>query len=218
MILFQNRGSGREENQALVFRIFEPRYLGCYEVLNAPQMKAALLGCLLLVFATDAWAHRLDEYLQATRVSLATNRIDLSIDLTPGVATVDKLLVVVDTDRDGRVSDAEIAGYAERVLKDIRVGLDGKVLALTVMDASFPALSEIKGGLGVIRIKATAPVTRLAAGRHALSLTNAHLPAISVYLVNALVSKDRAIKITKQTRDELQKNYRLEFRVTAAAP
>jgi hypothetical protein len=74
-------------------------------------------------------------------------------------------------------------------------------------------VDEVKGGLGVIRIKATAPVGQLPAGKHVFSFTNAHLPAISVYLVNALVPRDPAIKITKQTRDELQKHYRLEFAV-----
>jgi hypothetical protein len=181
-------------------------------------MKPGLLGCLLLVLATDAFAHRLDEYLQATRVSVATNRVDLSIDLTPGVAVADQVLAIVDKDRDGRVSEEEAAAYAQRVLKDIRIGLDEKILALSLVDTSFPALDHAKGGLGVIRIKATAPVGLLAAGKHALTLTNAHLPAISVYLVNALVPKDHAIAITKQTRDELQKDYRLEFSVSRSQP
>ena len=181
-------------------------------------MRAHLLGCLLLVLATNAFAHRLDEYLQATRVSVAANRIDVSIDLTPGVAVADQVLAVIDRDHDGRISEDERAAYARSVLKDMRVGLDEKVLALSVVESSFPALLEIKGGLGVIRIRATASVGPLATGRHALTLTNAHLPAISVYLVNALVPKDRGIAITKQTRDELQKNYRLEFSIGPSPP
>jgi hypothetical protein len=181
-------------------------------------MRTGVLGCLLFVLTSDALAHRLDEYLQATRVSVAINRIDVSIDLTPGVAVADQVLKVVDQDRDGRVSRAECDAYAQRVLKDIRVGLDESVLPLSLVDATFPALHEVKGGLGVIRIKATAPVGPLPAGRHALSLTNAHLPAISAYLVNALVPKDTAIKIAKQARDELQKDYRLEFSVNSPPP
>lgn len=181
-------------------------------------MKQGLLSVLLLVLATDALAHRLDEYLQATRISVATNRIDLSIDLTPGVAIADELLLVIDKDRDGRISDKESAAYAQRVLKDIRIGLDETVLVPGLVDASFPAQDEIRKGLGVIRIKATAYVAPLSPGNHALTLTNAHLPAISVYLVNALAPKDRAIKITKQTRDELQKDYRLEFSVSPSTP
>ncbi len=181
-------------------------------------MKLNLLGCSLLLLASDASAHRLDEYLQATRVLVAANRVELSIDLTPGVAVADQVLAVIDQDRDGQVSGDEYTAYARRVLKDIRIGLDGKVLAPSLMDASFPALHEVKAGLGVIRIKATAPIGQLSAGSHAFSLTNAHLPAFSVYLVNALVPKDAAIKVAKQTRDELQKAYRLEFAVNPTPP
>jgi hypothetical protein len=181
-------------------------------------MKPALLVGLLLALATDAWAHRLDEYLQATRVSVTTNHIELYLSFTPGVSVADQVLAFIDKDRDGRVSEKEVAAYAQRVLKDIKVGLDEKVLSLSLVDAFFPVLDEVKEGLGVIRIKATAPLESLAAGRHAVSLTNAHLPAISVYLVNALAPKDPAIKITKQTRDELQKNYRLEFSVGSSVP
>ncbi len=187
---------------------------------NDSAIQTGLLGCLLLVlvFASNAVAHRLDELLQATRVLVATNRIDVAIDLTPGVAVADQVLAIIDRDRDGHISDDERAAYAQSVLKDLRVGLDEKVIALRVVDATFPALREVKGGLGIIRIKASAPVGPLAAGQHSLSLTNTHLPAISVYLVNALVPKDLKISISKQTRDELQKGYRLEFEVTSPSP
>ena len=40
---------------------------------------------VLLVFPATMLAHRLDEYLQATRLSLALDRIVLKADLTPGV-------------------------------------------------------------------------------------------------------------------------------------
>ena len=98
------------------------------------------------------------------------------------------------------------------------MGLDGRTLALKVEDSSFPALKEVKEGVGIIRIKASGAIPSLAAGRHTVSLTNSHLPAISVYLVNALVPEDRGIKITRQIRDELQKYYRLEFVVSSTPP
>ena len=181
-------------------------------------MRTRLLGCLLLALASDGLAHRLDECLQATRVSVATNRIDVSLDLTPGVAVAGPVLEIIDQNRNGHISRDECDAYAQRVLKDIRVGLDENVLAMKLADTAFPALKDVKNGVGVIRIKATAAVGPLAEGKHSLTLTNAHLPAISVYLVNALAPKDRAIKITKQTRDEFQKTYCLEFAVSAPRP
>lgn len=211
MSLSQDCGNAGEEG--LIVRALRAHYRSCVKASLLPRLRSGLLGWLLLLFASEGVGHRLDEYLQAARVSVSTNRVDLSLDLTPGVSIVEPLLVVIDKDRDGRFSKAEMSAYAQLVLKDIQVRVDGKALIPRVMETSFPKLSEIKSGHGVIRIRATAAVDSLASGHHALSLTNAHLPSISVYLVNALVPKDPAIQLGKQTRDELQKAYRLEFSV-----
>lgn len=178
-------------------------------------MKAVLLACLWFSFATNALAHRLDEYLQAVRISVTTNRIEFSIDLTPGVGVADQVMAVIDKDHDGQISEHETAVYAQRMLNDLRIKLDDKVMTLSVVETSFPSPLEMKAGIGVIRIKANAPVTRLSTGNHVLQLANTHLPAISVYLVNALATKDPVIQITKQIRDELQKDYRLEFGIVS---
>jgi hypothetical protein len=181
-------------------------------------MRAALLGCWLFVVASEGFAHRLDEYLQATRIAVTTNRIDLAFELTPGVAVVAQVLEVIDLDRDGRVSEDEGGAYARRFLKDLKIGLDGKAIAPSVTSVTVPSLTDMRAGVGVIRIKATAPIGSLAPGSHALTLTNGHLPAISVYLVNALQSSVPVVAIGRQARDELQKGYRLEFRVMAPEP
>ncbi len=168
---------------------------------------------LLLLNVWPAKAHRLDEYLQAIRVAVTTNSVELSIDLTPGVAVLPQVIAVVDADADGWISEAERDAYAKEFVKDLRAGLDNRSLHLSLTSAEFPALHEMKGGLGVIRIKATAPTGHLTNGPHSVTLTNAHLPAISVHLVNALVPRHPTIQITGQFRDELQKGYRLNFGV-----
>ena len=71
-------------------------------------MKTAHLACWLLVLAWDASAHRLDDYLQATRVSVTTNRIDLSLELTPGVAIADQLLAITDKIATGKSQTASV--------------------------------------------------------------------------------------------------------------
>ena len=45
----------------------------------------AFLAGILLAFSQSASAHRLDQYLQATRLSLEKNQVGVEIDLTPGV-------------------------------------------------------------------------------------------------------------------------------------
>ena len=181
---------------------------------------AALLGCglFVVVIARESYAHRLDEYLQATRIAVTTNRIELTFELTPGAAVAKPVIELLDPDRDGRVAGDEGTAYAQRFLKDLHIGLDGKAVALSVTAATFPALHEIRSGTGVIRIRGTSMVGPLDAGSHSLTLTNRHLPAISVYLVNALQSRDPAVEIGRQTRDNLQTSYRLEFRVRPVRP
>lgn len=181
-------------------------------------MRAVLVGCCLLALASDGFAHRVDEYLQATRIAVATNRIDLTFDLTPGIAVAGQLLNLIDRNNDGRISDDEGGVYARRFLKDLRVAVDGKIVSLKETLVSFPRVPEMRSGTGVIRIRATSAVGPLTAGSHALSLTNAHLRSISVYLVNALRSTDPAVEIGRQIRDESQKDYRLEFRVRPVVP
>lgn len=181
-------------------------------------MRAVLLGCLWVAVSGESFAHRLDEYLQATRVSVATNRIDFTFELTPGVEVAGQVLEQMDPDRDGRISQDEGNAYAQRFLNDLKLSLDGNPAAIKVTSASFPPGQEIRKGIGTIRIQATSDAPSLGAGSHALQLSNGHLPAISVYLVNALQSNDPLVEIGKQTRDELQKDYRLEFRIRRAKP
>lgn len=180
-------------------------------------MKARWPACLLLISAVTVSAHRLDEYLQATRVAVATNRIDVSVDLTPGVAVVATVLTAIDSNRDGQLSDRECESYAQRMLKDLRVGIDGKPLPLTLSASSFPTVQEMKEGLGTIRVRALARIDPPRPGSHTLTLANSHLRKISVYLVNALVPEDPSIQINQQKRDKRQRDYRLTFTVNAVS-
>lgn len=180
-------------------------------------MNAGLLSCLLWLFATNAFAHRLDELLQAIRVAVATNRIDLSLDLTPGVAVAKEVLAVLDVNRDGRISETEGTAHVRRILHDLDVHLDGKAVTFEPGKPVVPTLEELRSGAGVIRFKAYSTVGPLAAGDHTLTLTNRHLPAISVFLVNALRPADPLVAIARQTRNKSQAEYRLDFRVGSAA-
>jgi hypothetical protein len=176
-------------------------------------MKLASLILAVLLSALRGQAHRLDECLQATRVTIKTNRVDISIDITPGVAVADQFQFVADRDQDGQISSDEAAAYARSVLKEMPGQLDGRPVKLELQSVTFPKAQEMKSGLGVIRIKAGAKFPTLPLGDHLLNLTNNHLPSISVYLVNALKTNGDVIMLRKQSRDPLQREYQLEFSV-----
>jgi hypothetical protein len=96
-------------------------------------MKTLVASATLLALAFNANGHRLDECLQATRLAVTLERIELHIDLTPGVAIIPKLLPIIDIDGNGHVSGKEQRAYGQRVLRDLRLELDGKELSLSLL-------------------------------------------------------------------------------------
>ena len=169
----------------------------------------AFIG-LLLIFAPCASAHRLDEYLQATRLSLAGNQIGVEIDLTPGVDVATAIFAMINTDHDGRISAAEGGKYANQVVRETTLDIDGRRTQLDVLKYEFPSFQEMSEGEGVIRIYARA-IWRGSTGAHRIVYHNNHKPDLGVYLVNALRPGTPAIEITEQHRDPFQRGMNLVF-------
>src|SRR5262245_16855287 len=109
---------------------------------------------LLLTFPLTISAHRLDEYLQATRLSIATDGIVLKMDLTPGVDVGPMIFALINTNRDGRISETEGKAYANRVLRETVLEVDGTRHGLELVSYQFPSFQEMSTGTGVIRIEA----------------------------------------------------------------
>jgi hypothetical protein len=181
-------------------------------------MKPTAALILLFAVALAARAHRLDEYLQATRIGVAMNRIDLSIDLTPGVAIFGTLLPNIDLDGNHRISRHEQELYARRVLTELQLELDGKRQSVELVQSKFPSRHAMETGEGVIHLQAVAKIPSLSLDHHELLFRNLHLPDISVYQVNALVPETKTIHILRQERDERQTEYKLTFEVQRATP
>jgi hypothetical protein len=166
----------------------------------------------------SAGAHRVDEYLQATRLSIDVDRMDLEIDLTAGAALASKVSAWIDTNGDGEISDAEGEAYARQMLRSVVLKIDGWPVPITLVESSFPQIRDMSLGLGVIRLRATAKVPAASAGRHQVSFLNLHRPESSVYLVNALVPANPRIQLGEPRRDVAQHGLTLDYTVMADAP
>ena len=176
---------------------------------------SAMLTALLLS-ASVAQAHRLDEYLQAVTIAVGHDRMRAQIRLTPGVAVYPIVLRSIDTDGDGAISPGEQTAYASRVLQDLSFALDGTPLPIHFVSSTFAAVGALKEGRGDIVIDFDAALPAGASSRK-LILENRHQRQLSVYLVNALVPTDTSIRIAEQIRSTEQSYYRLDFE-NAAAP
>jgi nickel/cobalt transporter (NicO) family protein len=167
---------------------------------------------VLLALPAPCLAHRLDEYLQATRISLARDRIDIEIDVTPGALMAGDITARLDLDADGHISPLEAEAYGQAVLRDTQLDLDGVPPLLTLTRVEIPSVGEMSDGVGTIQIRATGHIA-LTPGRRSVVFVNNHRPDGSVYLANALVSADRGIEVVAQTRDVRQRQIRVDYEV-----
>ena len=176
------------------------------------KAQVGLVGAatILLLIGTPAAAHRLDEYLQATTIAVEKDRVQAQIRLTPGVEVFRTVLATIDTNADGAISQFEQRAYAESVLRDLSLTIDGKPLRLRLVSSTFPSLEEMKEGLSNIQIDLDAEVPHGNTNRR-LIFENHHQSRIAAYLVNCLVPRDPNIQITAQHRNYLQSIYHLDY-------
>jgi hypothetical protein len=172
--------------------------------------RLAVAIAILPFLGASASAHRLDEYLQATIISVEKDRVQASMRLVPGVAVSDFVMKTIDTDADGVISQTEQQAYAKRVLRDVSLTIDGDILRPRLISVEFPGVEEMKEGLGEIRIEFSADLPRKGPNRR-LTFENHHQRAIAAYLVNCLVPRDRDIRIVAQNRNEQQSFYQLDY-------
>jgi hypothetical protein len=176
---------------------------------------AAVIAVVLL-WPAPVSAHRLDEYLQALRVSLDRTGLVLELDLTPGASMASVIAALIDRDGDGAISPAEIETYGRSVLADLTVTLDDRALALTLMRIDAPPVADMLDGVGTIQLRATARADA-GAGRRHVFVRNNHRSATSVYLINALLPDDRDITVVSQVRDPRQSSARIAYDIDQQA-
>ena len=175
----------------------------------------AAAGTMLLSVGTPAFAHRLDEYLQATTISLEKDRVQAQIRLTPGVAVFPIVFASIDSDADGIISEAEQHAYAERVLRDLSLTIDGDRVQLRLVSSRASKVQEMMDGRGEIQLDVDANVPHGGHDRR-LVFENHHESRIAAYLVNCLVPSDPDIRVTAQDRNYDQSFYQLDYVETGA--
>ena len=179
---------------------------------------AGLTAAIALLACTQASAHRRDEYLQAARIAIEPTRVNIELDLTPGIALAPSVLGDIDRDHDGSVAAAEAVGYAARVLGELRLEVDGRPMPLELVDHRFPTVSAMVKGEGTIQIRLTVAVPPLAAGGHRVLYRNDHRPDIAVYLANALVPASERVAVQAQRRAEDQRDIVIEYVIDSGLP
>jgi hypothetical protein len=174
-------------------------------------MRTIALLLALLPLTREARAHRLDEYLQATLITITQGRIELDLNLTPGVAVLPLVLFAIDTNKDGFISANEQSAYALRLVSDLELEVDRERLPLKVVKSEFPQVADMREGLGRIRIEVAADLASRRTADHRLRFQNRHQPGISAWLVNCIAPHSDTFIITRQERDYLQSKIQVDY-------
>jgi hypothetical protein len=171
----------------------------------------AFVVVLLCGASTSVHAHRLDEYVQAVQVAVSTDRIGISLSLSPGIVVADAIISRLDRDGDGRILPAEAEFYGREVVADLVVSVDTQPLALTLRRVEVPPIPELRDGVGSIRIEAETASPARTTGSHVLRFENRHRLPGSVYLANVLLPQDAVVVVRRQLRDPAQQNLDVHY-------
>ena len=183
-------------------------------------MKTILATCtaaFLLLCSIPAWAHRIDEYLQATILSLESGQVHASMRLIPGVMVAPSVIAMIDVNHDGVFSEPEKRAYADRVLGDLSLSIDGQVVKPHLDSWNIPDASHLRDGLGEIHLEYHVDLPPGTAVNRTLVLANRHLNGSSVYLVNVEVPQDRTLHVVDQKRNPRQSVYELDYQQAGTA-
>jgi hypothetical protein len=178
--------------------------------------RTIVAAVVLMSLARAASAHRLDEYLQATLISVQRDHVDVSMRLIPGVAVSSSVIAGIDSNGDGVFSKAEQWTYAEQVVGNLSLSDDGNALTPKLTSVEFPTIAQMRDGIGEIHIEYTAGLPDIAGARRFLLESRSREPK-TVYLVNALAASDPLIRIVAQKRNAAQSTYELDYVQTGAA-
>ena len=176
---------------------------------------AAFAIALLVAIAgaNTVSAHRRDELLQAARIGVAADRIELEISLTPGIAVADEVIGAIDRDRDGVLSAEEQRAHVSLVMAATEFRIDGRIAKMEMGTATYPLPGELGDGDRSIELRATATFPELSPGRHELSFKNSYRSDIGVFLANALKPDSERIAIASQRRDPEQRTLVIDFTI-----
>jgi hypothetical protein len=177
------------------------------EAVTSKFCRLALL-LALLALPSAVFAHRDDQYLQATLVAIEPNGVRLQINLTPGVAVAEQVIAEIDRRRDFQERSGS---HAELLKRDLTLRMDGRNLELKLTASEFVEPAELRTGSGTIQMEFSAMFSPLAAGPHKLTLESRHLTTMSVYLINAAQPRFATVQITRQKRNENQSVGEIEF-------
>ena len=184
--------------------------------LSRNRVVAGLALATVVAMGATPSAHRRDEYLQAARIAVDPDRVQVELDLIAGISVAEAVIRDIDRDGSGSITRDEARKYATAVVGTVRMDIDRMPLQVELVNVTMPALEAIRNGEGAIRLELTATLPALASGTHQIFFLNAHRADIGVYLANALAPVSPRIAIAAQRRDVAQREITIDYALTSS--
>jgi len=159
------------------------------------------LWTLLALGSGWAGAHPVDEVVQGAYLTLMPGKVGLELDLTPGQKVAGTMLKALDSNADGKVTDAEARAYAVQVLSRSTLKVGAATLNWTLDEVTVPPLAILRIGGDTLKIYATAKRPEVV-GEQTLSYQNRYQPAKSQWNANIFLQPGAGWQygVTGQTR------------------
>ncbi|WP_419826202.1 hypothetical protein [Sphingomonas sp.] len=132
----------------------------------------------LAMAAGAAFAHPVHEVVQNAYITLSPGTVGLELELTAGPQVAGKIIRALDSNGDRRIGPAEANAFADRMLAQSRLTIDGRSLAIRTLSVEMPSYAALLGAHGTIRIVAAAARPDRA-GPATLAYRNGYSPAES---------------------------------------
>ncbi|MBC2606669.1 hypothetical protein [Pelagicoccus albus] len=139
-------------------------------------------------------------------------RILATYRVVPGVEVYDQFEALIDRDGSGDISEEEERGYAQSLLDDSLLTLDGVGLSFKFVESQIWGRDVLVEGGGAIVVKASCDVTS-ESGLHVFEFVCSHQSEISGYLTNAMLPKDPNVFIRSQKRSHDQSRIRVSYEI-----
>jgi hypothetical protein len=180
---------------------------------------------LLALFGSSVLAHPLDEVVQGAYLTLLPGELRLELDITPGTQVADAVLTVLnpktnkeaDQEADHIITDAQARAYAQSVLQQSTLVLDGVAAPWSLERVSVPPYQNLKLATDTIKIYAVAKRPDRA-GALTLRYENRYQPAKSQWIANVFLQPgpDWRYEITGQQHSDDGRLLTVTY--TAASP
>lgn len=133
-------------------------------------MKRVLTCSALVLTAAAASAHPHAWVDQQAVVSLDRGLAIIDYRVVPSSKDGAHMFDHLDTDHDGRLSTAELHGYAAALLRSTRLIVDGRGVPLGPLSASVPPRAVMASGTGLMSVKAMARLPLAPTHQHVITL------------------------------------------------